>query len=442
MAAERERPVREGQAKKAILTAELARIEASRGQLGTSISLGHYLNVKDQLRQLKREITHNKGLTSADVLAVRRDPEPEEEDQTQPLVEWGKTAGPAFLKFLRNGAIALDDSAGVHTDEERRAAVDSLPSSFRGGVTQPVLSAPTAAMRQGSTSISRGLGNGPVHPEIYDQDPASRISNNVGSYAPYLIPLVGPALAATQTADMGSQILIDPRKAASDFYDGAAPWKAKTPEDMVLRSIGLAATVAGVAKATKTDQAVGKAVRSLQDKIPKRKGKIMQKSAGPLVPELRVGDTSEVPWQRTYPYVGPNPVVAIRYLVDKALSSNSYKGGFVIDRMDQKWRDRVLADTGVKFDNSDLVLTADSIRHSHKKHGDPVSEASRNQVAIKRGHWVQMARIVRDYDHAVAGDTPGTVLLTKRIGRDRVVVIAQTGVKKNKLFIKTTWAKQ
>jgi len=251
MAAERERRIREGQAKKAVLTAELARIEANRGQLGTSISLGHYLNVKDQLRQLKRDITLNKGLTPADVLATRRDPEPEEEDQTHPLVEWSKTAGPAFLNFLRNGAIALDDSAGVHTDEERTAAIDSLPSSFRRGVTQPVLSLPTSAMHQGSTSISRGLGNGPVHPEIYDKDPASRISNNVGAYAPYLIPGVGPALAAMQKADVAAQFAEDPVQAGRDLYDNAAPWKAKTPEERFLRSIQLVLSTAHVAKSVR-----------------------------------------------------------------------------------------------------------------------------------------------------------------------------------------------
>lgn len=105
---------------------------------------------------------------------------------------------------------------------------------------------PGELIHQASNSLSQSQNGEPVDPSVYENDLASRISNHVGEFAPYMIPGVNAILGAGQALQIGGMIGQDPKKGIATLWHSVNPTEeGLAPEERVLRAIGLGLAVAG-----------------------------------------------------------------------------------------------------------------------------------------------------------------------------------------------------
>ena len=122
-------------------------------------------------------------------------------------------------------------------------------------------------------------------------------------------------------------------------------------------------------------------------------------------------------------------------------------------QVDSTLAERVSSETGIDITDFTISIDSFSISHTLKKHGNPITEASRGQIAVTKSDFVRIIDIIQNADTVELnvksfnrGITGETLTFTKEIGNLFFVVkeirkVTKTG-KKNRLILKTFYIRK
>ena len=114
---------------------------------------------------------------------------------------------------------------------------------------------------------------------------------------------------------------------------------------------------------------------------------------------------------------------------------------------------RILLETGIDVKDFTISIDSFSISHTLKKHGNPITEASRGQIAVTKSDFIRIIDIiqnadtielsVKSFNRGIIGET---LTFTKEIGNLFFVVkeirkVTKIG-KKNRLILKTFYIRK
>lgn len=154
--------------------------------------------------------------------------------------------------------------------------------------SRQMLGVPDQLRRGASDSISQAFGYGKIDPNIYENDPASRISAKAAGLADYVIPGWGQALVFTQGVEIGTSMATEGvRKTASRLVAGANPFAPNLrAEDRILRGIGLVGIIVGGVRGGKSLRTALSDEGAMARAVSARTGTSYQQSLG-LVKEIK-----------------------------------------------------------------------------------------------------------------------------------------------------------
>jgi hypothetical protein len=195
---------------------------------------------------IQRSEQLNRLATEADEDGVKKDPfgipSP---TPVQPLYS-AKDALEIARRVLANPKKEIRMNPGILPLQRRslpeQNEMPTLGQMFEIGLTQ--------AKHGVSDWLSERLGNGPIDPSIYVNDPGTRISNEVSDFAENFIPYLGQAKLAAQAEDLAEGSYrhgID--KTFVDMADSMDPTAANlSPDERILRIAGIGSLALGAVK--------------------------------------------------------------------------------------------------------------------------------------------------------------------------------------------------